>query len=96
MAKKAVEEAAQAFLKDFFEKRSVHITRAKQENREVQEAAKLKPTGDTAWARVMSLIDFKFDSGRQKEVERERFKHLLFTAKEKRVPVHPPHQVAAE
>ena len=37
----------------------------------------------------MSLIDFKFDSGRQKEVERERFKNLLFTAKEKKVPVHP-------
>ena len=52
-----------------------------------ESAAKKGPSGDTEWAKVNSMIDFTFKPPQETETERERFKALLFQAKEKNVPV---------
>lgn len=85
-AMREVESAAQAHLAKFYEERDARIAKAKEANRAEEEAATTGPTGDTDWAKVMSMIDFTFNSGSTKEAERERFKGLLFAAKEKNVP----------
>lgn len=77
----------QKWLKQFNEGRSKRIAQDKKENAAQESAAKMGPTGDTDWAKVNSMVDFTFKPPQERETERERFKKLLFAAKDKNVPV---------
>ena len=77
----------QKWLKEFNEGRSKRIAQDKKDNAAQESAATMGPTGDTDWAKVNSMVDFTFKPPQERETERERFKKLLFAAKDKNVPV---------
>jgi alpha-amylase/alpha-mannosidase (GH57 family) len=76
----------QEWLKRFNEERAQRIEKAKANNAAQEQAATKGPQGDTPWEKVNSMIDFTFKPPQETEGERERFKKLLFSAKDKNVP----------
>jgi hypothetical protein len=77
----------QVWLGKFNDDRAKRITQTKKDNAAQESAAVKGPTGDTEWAKVNSMIDFTFKPPQERETERERFKAILFAAKDKNVPV---------
>jgi hypothetical protein len=77
----------QKWLTKFNEDRARRIAQTKKDNAAKESAAVKGPTGKTDWAKVNSMIDFTFKPPHERETERERFKAILFSAKEKNVPV---------
>jgi alpha-amylase/alpha-mannosidase (GH57 family) len=76
----------QEWLKKYNEERDARIAKAKADNAAQEQAATKGPVGNTEWEKVNSMIDFTFKPPQEKEGERERFKSLLFAAKDKNVP----------
>lgn len=76
----------QEWLKRFNEERTTRIEAAKKSNAEQEQSATKGPQGNTPWEKVNSMIDFTFKPPQETEGERERFKKLLFSAKDKNVP----------
>eukprot|EP01025_Chloroclados_australasicus_P033273 TRINITY_DN3387_c0_g2_i1.p2 TRINITY_DN3387_c0_g2~~TRINITY_DN3387_c0_g2_i1.p2 ORF type:complete len:205 (+),score=37.58 TRINITY_DN3387_c0_g2_i1:88-615(+) len=85
-ANQAVVKQAKAYLAKFHSDREKRITKRKAENAAQEQSAPKGPQGDTEWGKVTSMINFSFKPPQEKEAERERFKQLLFAAREKDVP----------
>jgi hypothetical protein len=78
----------QKWIEQFNSDRAKRIEQVKKDNAAHESASVKGPTGATDWAKVNSMIDFTFKPPQEREAERERFKALLFQAKDKNVPVN--------